>query len=187
MNPIYGPEHIIRSYAWAVLKANIAGLNESQYGGLMPIVPVSEEPDIEKYGGFHIVYGYNLAHSADLNQMHRGSLTFVVYESDYRKLSQILTILTTAFEQEDESAKNLNDYSTQVTTKFVPGQPAADGNPATIADQPFVGIRFGTVSMNFVEGGTPETAEGGDQSGLLSISFTYFVDYDVKVKLTDIV
>ena len=56
-------------------------------------------------------------------------------------------------------------------------------NNYTSSHPQFIGIRFGYISVGFVEGGTPENTEGGRQSALVNIRFEYYVDYDIKTRL----
>lgn len=165
MRPEVHPAHILVDYAWAVLKRNYPAVwDESKYGGLIPIVPLSEEPELDGYDGPHLVYGYADAAAGSLYARHTGSITFVVYDDNFRRLGRTLTILKTAFERQDETAKDVNKFSTTFLM--------SNG-------QPYLGIRFGTIELSFVEGGTPETTEAGRQSALISISYEYYVDYDV--------
>jgi hypothetical protein len=73
----------------------------------------------------------------------------------------------------DDVAKELNKFSSQLVID-------SDGAGSAPSTKPFIGIRFGDVRVGFVEGGTPENEEGGRQSALFSIRFTYFVNYSIK-------
>jgi len=164
INTTVSPAYLLRSYAWEVLKANDPDTwDESKYGGLVPIVPVAEEPELEEFAGPHIVYGYALDGTGSLYARNGGSVTFAVYDQNFRRLTKTLTILQAAFERQDESARDVNNY--------------------TSSHPQFIGIRFGYISVGFVEGGTPENTEGGRQSALVNIRFEYYVDYDIKTRL----
>ena len=171
MNPVVSPVYLLRAYAWAVLKANMPEVwNEELYKGegdefgLVPIVPLAEEPELDEFDGPHIVYGYSLSATGDLHARKSGSMTFAIYDQNFRRLTETLNILEAAFERQDESARDVNKYTTAQGAKFL-------------------GIRFGYISVGFTEGGTPEDTEGGEQSALLNIRFEYYVDYDV---ITDV-
>lgn len=166
MNPEVNPAHLLVDYAWGVLKANMPTVwTTSKYGGLVPIVPLSEEPELDAYDGPHIVYGYADDATGDLYAQHSGSLTFAVYDQNFRRLGKTMTILKVAFERQDESARDINNF----TTTYLNGA--------------YVGIRFGTVDLAFLEGGTPEETEGGRQSALINIRYDYFVDYVVDTSI----
>lgn len=167
MSTVVSPAYLIRAYAWALLKANDPDTwDEDNYGGLTPIVPVSEEPELEAYTGPHIVYGYALDATGSLHARNGGSVTFAVYDDNFRRLTKTLNILQAAFERQDASARDVNNYTTSKGASWI-------------------GIRFGTIDIGFVEGGTPELTEGGRQSALINIRFEYYVDYNVITEITE--
>lgn len=135
-------------------------MKESDYGNLIPIVPVSEEPELTQYDKPYIVYGFAGDPTQTGNYRQRGTLTLVVRSTNFQEITTILNILNHTFNRQDEAARDINEYT------------------ETVAQ--FVGIRFGTTSVAFVEGPEPEEREGGRESGLISIRFDYFVNYSVK-------
>lgn len=170
VNPTLSPIYLLRMYAWAVLKRNEPGTwDESKYGNLIPIVPLAEEPEIDEYDGPHIVYGYALSQLNSLPARKTGSMTFALYDQNFRRLTRTMTILQTAFERMDESATDVNKFTSNYTTGA--------------NNRPFEGLSFGYISLGFTEGGTPEETEGARQSALLNIKFEYYVDYNV---ITDV-
>lgn len=162
---VINPAYLLRSYIWALLKNN-TDMDESDYDGLVPIVPVAEEPELSQYTKPYAVYGYALESSGDRAFASRGSMTLAIYETNFRQLTDIMNILYAAFERE-EIAAEVNQYTTNFS---VPGQLV----------NPFLGLRFGFIRMNFLEGGTPEETEGGRQSALISLGFEYYTDYNIK-------
>lgn len=163
MDTKYSPVFLLRAYAWAVLKANTS-MDESDYGNLVPIVPVQEEPELQEYSHPYLVYGYSQNPSGTLYAEQQGSMTFVVYSNDFGDITKVLNILNTAFERMDESARDVNRFTSSI--------------PA------FHGIRFGSISVGFLEGASPETSEGGRQSGIINIRFNFFVDFNVDTTPT---
>lgn len=165
MDPVVSPAYILRSYTWEVLKRNDPDVwNETKYDGMIPIVPVSEEPELSEFSGPHIVYGFALDATGRLPEEYSGSMTLAIYDQDFRRLTKALNILQTAFGRADESAADINRFSTAKGAAYI-------------------GMRFGTVSVGFVEGGTPEETEGGRQSALINVRFSYFVDYNVETSV----
>ena len=160
VNTEISPAYFIRAYAWAVLKANMGDVwDEAKYGGMTPIVPVSEEPELEAYSGPHIVYGYALDATGALYARNSGSVTFAVYDDNFRRLTKTMNILQAAFERQDETARDINNFTTSKGSAWI-------------------GLRFGTVDVGFIEGGTPEETEGGRQSALINVRFEYYVEYN---------
>lgn len=166
MDTAVSPAYLIRSYAWEVLRANDPGTwNKDKYGGLIPIVPLAEEPELSEYDGPHIVYGYANDPTGDLPARKGGSLTFAIYDQNFRRLTKTITVLQTAFERKDETARDVNEYTSSLA--------------------PFIGITFGFIDIGFVEGGSPEESEGGRQSALVNIRYEYHVDYAVKTTIAE--
>lgn len=164
-NPEISPVYALRFYAWGVLKRNMADVWDSdKYGGLVPIVPLAEEPDLAEFPGPKIVYEYSLQNNGpEAMYRGRGTLSLAVLDTNFRRLTETLNILEVAFGRFDESARDINAY---LETTPLTGQ-----------------VGFGYTQVTFVDGGTPETTEGGNQIGVINIRFDYFVDYEV---VTDI-
>jgi hypothetical protein len=165
------PAYVLRSYAWAVLQANDPETwDESKYGDLLPIVPVSEEPDIEQYAGPHIVYGYVESSTGDLVAQTTGSVTFVVYDQKFRRLTKTINILKEAFGRKDDTATDVNRFSGAY-------------DPSNSETYPYLGITFGTIYIAFIEGGAPEETEGGRQSAIVTVMYTSQTEYKIKTRV----
>lgn len=153
------PPFLLIDYIWAVLKKN-TDMKESDYEGLVPIVPLSEAPELTQYAKPFIVYGYAESPSHDLWVRRSGNMAFVIYADNFHQLSKITNVISNAFDRADESARDVNVY-----TSTVPG---------------FIGLRFGAIQLSYVEGGSPEETEGGRVSSAVNIRYEYFVDYDIN-------
>lgn len=161
------PAYILVDYAWAVLSTNHPNdWSRDNYKGLVPIVPLGEEPELNEFTHPHIVYGYAESPTGPLHARNGGSMTFVVYDQKFRRLTKTMNTLRVAFERQDETARDINNFST-----YYLGE---SGEPG-----PYLGIRFGWVDVGFVEGGTPEETDNGRQSASINIRYEYYVDYDV--------
>lgn len=159
-NPEVSPIYALRFYAWAVLQRNAPETWASaNYGGMVPIVPLAEEADLAEFSGPKIVYEYTLLDPGDTPYRGRGSFSMAVLDTNFRRLTKTLNILEAAFGRLDESAADINKYmeSTPLATQ----------------------VGFGYTQVAFVDGGTPESSEGGNQIGVINVRFDYFVDYEV--------
>ena len=157
VSPIYA----LRFFAWEVLKRNVPDVwDADKYGGLVPIVPLAEEPDLAEFSGPKIVYEYTLLDAGTEALFRgRGTLSMAVLDTNFRRLTRTLNILEAAFNRYDESARDINMY---------------------LDETPLSGmVGFGYTQVSFVDGGTPERNEGGNQIGVINIRFDYFVDYDI--------
>lgn len=165
INADVAPVYILRKFAWEALKAN-TDMVESDYGGITPIVPLSEEPELQDTTKPYLVYGYATDSSRDLWAHKSGSMTFAIYDQNFRRLTRIVNVLEATFERLDDTANEINKFTTRMAE--------ADSNDA------FIGIRFTTIRIGFVEGGTPEIEEGGRQSALFNIRYSYITTPEVK-------
>lgn len=163
----YIAPYLIRSYVWELLKRN-AGMDNSQYNvdgtgpGLVPIVPLGEEPEIKEFGLPYLVYGYS--ESPSTNERISGNMAFAIYATNFGKLSEVTNIVAKAF-QSDGAAQNVNRYTSTI--------------PA------FVGIRFGFIENTSVDGGAPEDEEGGNMSALVTLRYEYYADYNLEVEFAE--
>lgn len=164
VDPIMSPAYLLRAYTWALLKRNDSTTwDESKYGGLEPIVPLNEEPELSEYDGPYIVYGYTTDFAGSNPAAARGSLAYAIYDQNFRRLTKTMNILTTAFEREDEAARDVNAFTSSIPQ--------------------FRGLRFSFIRLGFVEGGTPEETEGGRQSAIITIQYEYYVNYNIQTSL----
>ena len=163
MNPEVDPALIIRSYVWKVLKANEPAVwTEANYGGLVPIVPLGEEPEINGFGKPHFIYVHN--HSPNDGARSTGGMTIVIADNNFRHLSNTMNIIKTALDRSDETARDINKFSSEHSVSTT---------------KPFVGLRFGWVKTAFTEGPTPSETEGGWDSATIDLDYEYYTDYDV--------
>jgi hypothetical protein len=163
-NTEVSPVYCLRFYAWEVLRRNMPTVwDTDNYGGLVPIVPLAEEADLAEFSGPKIVYEYTMLDQADIPFRGRGSFSMAVMDTNFRRLTQTLNILQAAFGRLDESARDIDAY--------------IDTTP--LANM----VGFGYTAVSFVDGGTPASAEGAEQIGVINIRFDYFLDYNI---ITDV-
>lgn len=163
------PVYVLRAYAWALLKANDSTTwDESKYGGLVPIVPLNEEPELGEFDGPRIIYEFTASETGTTYYKGRGSMTFAIRDHNYRRLTRTMNILQEALGRYDESARDVNDYTERLRTR-----------PIEPVD---FDISFGHIRVSFAESGTPEEEEGGMMVGVVNVSFDYFVEYDINTR-----
>lgn len=164
------PVYVLRRYAWGVLKTNDPGTwDESKYGGLVPIVPLNEEPELAEYDGPRIVYDYTHNETGTTYFRGRGTMTFAIRDHNFRRMTKTLNMLQAAFERHDESARDVNDFTEWLAQRDVNGN-------ATGVD---FDVSFGFIRVGFVESGTPEEEEGGMMVAIISITYDYYLTHNV--------
>ena len=160
MDPKYNPVYLLRAYIWNLLKNN-TDMTESDYpDNMVPIIPVSDDRKLAEHGKPYIVYGYAFDPTvAGRGIIERGSMSLAVISDDFAEIGRILNVLRTTFNREDEAAKDVNEFTSTVPQ--------------------FIGVRFGTLGVGFMEGPSPETTEGGRQSAVINIRFECYADYNI--------
>lgn len=166
------PAFALRNYIWAVLKTEEPSTwDEAKYGGLVPIVPLNEEPELNEFPGPRIIYEYSLSPRGTEYYRGRGAMTFAVRDNNYRRLTRTMNIIDAALGRQDESARDVNDYLDRLAVPVVSGGQGVDFS-----------LSFGNIYLSFAESGTPETEEGGPQVGVVNVSFTYFTEYVINTR-----
>lgn len=158
------PVYALIDYAFAVLQRNDPDTwNKSLYGGLVPIVPLNEEPELSEFDGPRIIYDFTNTETGTMYFKGRGTVTFAIRDHNYRRMTRAMNILTESFGRFDESAHDVNEF-----IELNKAQTGVDFN-----------LSFGHIRVPFAESGTPETEEGGMMVGIVNIAFDYFTEYDI--------
>lgn len=167
LGPEVDPSTIIRAYVWAVLKANNpTDWDIDNYGGMVPIVPFGEDSQMAQFEGPNITY--ITTHSPSNGPCMYGSTTMSISDTDARRLMSTVNIIRVALDRDDESATDINNFTS---------------NHEIGSERPFVGIRFGYVSMAFSEGPSPAETEGGRNYASFSAEYEYYVNYQVQTSV----
>lgn len=167
---VVAPVYVLIDYAFGVLNANDPQTwDRSKYGGLIPIVPLNEEPELQEYDTQpRIIYEFSNSETGTQWFKGRGQVTFAVHDHNFRRLTKAMNILEESFGRYDESARDVNDYVQRLKDR-----------PVQKID---FDISFGHIRCTFSQSGTPEQDEGGPMIGLVNIQFDYFVEYDILTR-----
>ena len=160
------PVNVLNKYVWELLKINL-GLTETDYADAdvsarVPITPSGQDAAFVAIDKPFLVYGYSEDGTPDLYARYTGSLSYAVWSTSVAEINSILNVIRTAMERRDESAGAVNRWSSK------PGSTN-------------IGIRFGDISIGYLEGPSPEESDGGRQAGIITLRYQYFVDYDVTL------
>lgn len=148
------PAHVIRLYAWEVLKLNTS---MEVIDNLVPIIAIEDEPQISDAQKTYIVYGYSESNDARLYEKRRGVVAFRIKARRFGELGEITNTLSRAFENCDISAAQVNAWKAEY-----------DGNI-------FKDIRFTSIETIYVEGGVPDD-EGGPLHGIVNVSYEAIIN-----------
>lgn len=159
------PVYVLIDYVYEALAADNPDWNKNNYDGLIPIVPLSEEPELTEYDGPKAIYEFAMSQRGSMYYRGQGSVSFAVRDSNFRRLTRSLNVIDNVLGRMDDSARDVNDFVDWLkTTKNIDFD-----------------VSFGNIRLSFIESGTPETEEGGPQVGVISVLFDYFVEYPEPV------
>lgn len=158
MKPEVHPVYAVVDYTWALLKLNTE-MKESDYGGRVPIVPASVQPEFANQTKPFLIYGFTENPTYDPYAIRGGQVAFAIYASTDREIARIENILALAFGQFDESAADVNDWATGGI---------------------FQDMHFTTISFGIIEGPSPEDQEGGRKSGVVMLRFECIPTYTIN-------
>lgn len=163
------PVYVLIDYAYAVLNANDPEVwDKTKYEGLIPIVPLNEEPELSEFSGPRIIYEFSNQETGSMHFRGRGSMTFAIRDHNYRRLTRAMNILQESLGRFDESARDVNEFTDALRNRVI--------NPVDFD------ISFGHIRVSFAESGTPEEEEGGMMVGVVNVSYSYFVEYDINTR-----
>lgn len=164
-NTILAP-HILRLYTWELLSQNmnLPTIKGKDGDDLIPIVPITDEPDLADSGKSYIIYGFAENQGAGLEQIRNGAFTLRIIAKTFAELGEITTTIARGFENRDRSAAAVNQWSSQF------------GSPAF----PLVGIRFTSLECGYIEGPEPTETEGGPVECVMNIGYQYVTHQEVK-------
>lgn len=161
---------LMNRFLWETLKHNQLMLpadypvdaTRPELGNYVPIVPLSEEPELSQFSKPYIVYGFSETYHDGIPYKRSGSVSYVAYSQSVRAVNGIINLIAEVFGEEDISAARLNKY-----TSFIPG---------------FIGIRFTMTKVGYIESAEPEESEGGRVSALINIRYDYVPEYSLEIE-----
>lgn len=164
------PAHILKMYVWEVLKRNTSMTqipitvvrpdNSQVIVNVDPIVPEEDEPKFDGKKEPYIVYGYVEDFSRPYPER-SGNFSMRVTAETFAELGHILNVISRAFEREDITAAEINEWTSRA------------------APVDLIGIKFTHVKTTYVEGGTPPETQGGRIEGLVNVSYRYITHQEV--------
>jgi hypothetical protein len=155
------PAHILRLFIWEVLKLNTS--MNAPVNGLIPILPIEDEPKVADSGKAYIIYGYSENESGNLDQIRRGVFSARIMAPTFGELVEISNVLGTTFESRDIATEAVNQWS------------------SAYANGALTGIRFTKLITSYIEGGEASDTEGGPVDGVVNISYEYVTNLKTQL------
>lgn len=153
----------LNAYVWKLLQVNL-GWTLTDYRGIVPIIPTSQQPEILEIGKPFLVYGASQNPADFLYALKSGSVAYNVYATTVEDCNKITNLLADTFDRQDEAAADVNYYLEQTTTD---------------------NISFGTIRKTMVQEAAPADEEGGMYSALVMLSVKYTLLEDTLVTKFD--
>lgn len=159
--------YALNSYTWKLLEAN---LGWKKYQGLVPIVPVAQQPELMQSGNAFIVYGSAFHPPGHLYQHKKEALSYMIYSTSSTEVNRIVELLFDTFQRQDEAALDVNDWLVE------------EGNHRTGGHR---GVYFTTVVSRMAEKAedAPEE-EGGYAAGMVLIEMNYTEEPNDTIQTT---
>ena len=146
----------LRSYVWKLLEANL-GWTKDDYKGLVPIFPLSQEPEPKEIGKAFLVYNSSQRPAEHLYVQKCETIGYSIYANTVADLNTITTLLQDTFDRQDDAAADVNQW--------LDTEQQATGISR--------GISFGSIKTILVDRSDPADNEGGYVSSLVMVEAKY--------------
>lgn len=157
----------LNSYVWKLLEANL-GWKKSDHNGIVPIVPLSQQPELMVSGKPFLIYGNTMHPATHLYQLKSEAVAYTIYATTVTEANKIAQLLIDAFERQDEAAADVNEWLDTERTV---------GN----IDR---GVSFGTIRTAMSQKAEPADEEGGRVASFVLLEMRYTAPND-SIQTTD--
>lgn len=151
--------HILAGYVWSRIQTEILWTADD-YGGLVPIVPVQQQPELNSATGPFIVFASAIDYYSPLWIINHETVSFTIFSEGTRDINEVTNIIVSKFKKFDESAKAVNDYIATLGAAY----------------NEYKNFDFKTIRVTGASGAQPSLQEGGRQDGnvVVKCSYTYY-------------
>lgn len=157
----YTAGHAIAAYVWNLVK-NELGWSESNYGGLVPVVPVQQQPELNSASGPFIVFGSAIDPVSTMWLIDSETVALTIYSQKISDINKVTGLVVDKLKRYDESAQIVNDFIYTLNS----------GHPAKAFD-------FKTIRVVGASGPQPSLqVEGGRHDGNIIIKAQYTKDFN---------
>lgn len=158
--------HGLNKFLWDKLKTELEW-DAANYGGLIPIVPAGQQPELNDYSAPYIVYNYSHQSPGDEFLIQEEQVAYAIYSSNEADIRRCINVIIEYLKREDESAGMVNNW--------------LHVNGST--ENKRFDYKYTRVISTF--GAQPPISEGGrmDGSVILRIAYTYYDPTSGKERL----
>jgi hypothetical protein len=136
--------YALNSYIWKLLEANLEW-KKNDYNGLVPIIPLAQQPELMQTGRPFLVYGATDHPSTHLYSLKSMGIAYTIYATTVSEANTIASLLVDTFERQDIAADDVNSWLNT--------EAAGRGTSR--------GISFGTIKTAMAQKAEPADEEGG--------------------------
>lgn len=100
--------HALNSYTWKLIEANLGWKKTSD--GLVPIIPVAQQPEMMEAGNPFIVYSSSRPTPGHLYALERQMVVYRLFSDSSTTANNVAELLFKAFARQDEAAADVNEH-----------------------------------------------------------------------------
>lgn len=151
----YTAGHAVAAYIWHRIKEEFAW-SEDDYDGLIPMVPVQQQPELNSQSGPFIVFGSAFDPISPMWLINSETVAFTVFSRDESDINKVTQLVVDDLKRFDEAAAKINTF----IDSLAPSHPAKD-------------IDFKSVRISGASGPQPSIQEQGRKDGNIIVKAQY--------------
>jgi hypothetical protein len=101
--------HGLNKFLWAKMQSELEW-SSNNYGGLVPILPAGQQPELNDYAAPYVVYTQTHQNAYENWWLQREQITYSVYSMNESDIRQFINLVREYLMREDESASIVNSW-----------------------------------------------------------------------------
>ena len=152
---LYTAGNVLALYLWNKAKTEL-GWSENNYGGLVPVVPVQQQPELNSSTGPFVVFGQAFDAISPLHLLQTETVAFTVFSQNISDINKLTNLIVFNLKGFDEAATKVNNFVSTL-------------GPSHWARE----FDFKTIRVAGASGPQPSLQEGGRHDGNIVLKATY--------------
>lgn len=147
--------NVLALYLWHMAKTEL-GWSENDYGGLVPVVPVQQQPELNSVTGPFVIFGQAFDAVSPMHMLQTETVAFTVFSHNISDINKLTNLMVFNLKGYDESAERVNHWVSTLSAS----------HPARYFD-------FKIIRVAGASGPQPSLQEGGRHDGNIVLKATY--------------
>lgn len=147
--------NVLGLYLWDKLQTELEW-SEDDYGGIVPVVPVQQQPELNATTKPFVVFGTAFDAISPMWQLQSETVGFTVFSQKVSDINKVTNLIVFDLKGFDEAAAKINAF----VDTLDPAHPAKE-------------FDFKTVRLVGASGAQPSMQEGGRHDGSIALKVTY--------------